>query len=79
MKADWDSVKADWDCVKADAKCNKANGGEGRGPRGSYLSSVPGDLLFIFRSMVVKVCDSVQPHHIEPVGHEVQVEHGQGP
>ena len=44
-----------------------------------YLPSVPRNLGFILWAMVVKVGYSIQPHHIDPVGHEVQVEHGQGP
>ena len=53
---------------------------EGRGGGGGgYLSSVPGNFLLILRPVVVQVCDSIQPHDIDPVGHEVQVEHSQRP
>ena len=29
--------------------------------------------------MMMQVCNKVEPHDIDPVGHEVEVEHGQGP
>ena len=43
------------------------------------LAAVPWHLLLgVLWAMVVQVRHKVQPHHVDPVGHEVQVEHGQG-
>ena len=46
---------------------------------GHYLSPIPRDLGVVLWAVVMEVGNSIQPHHIDPVGHEVQVEHGQGP
>jgi len=44
------------------------------------LATVPWYLLvLILGTMVVQVRHKVQPDHVDPVGHEVQVEHVQGP
>ena len=66
-------------CLHWNNTDSEGRGAFREGGRGCYLSSVPGNLLLIFRPMVVQVCDSIQPHDIDPVGHEVEVEHGQRP
>ena len=47
---------------------------------GPHRATVPGHALcLIMWPVVVEVCDDVQPDHVDPVGHDVQVEHGEGP
>ena len=43
------------------------------------LATVPGHLLFFVRgTMVVQIGHQIQPHDVEPIGHDIQLEHGHG-
>mmetsp|Transcript_12591 Transcript_12591/g.37858 ORF Transcript_12591/g.37858 Transcript_12591/m.37858 type:complete len:205 (-) Transcript_12591:704-1318(-) len=53
-------------------------GGQTSPQVGPLLATVPGDLvLLVLGAVVVQVGDHVQPHHIDPVRHHVQLQHCQ--